>query len=61
MATKSFTTNFKFNQKTASKLLVAIEKSGKEKSPHIIKQSVDDVTKKEEINALMDSFLKGSK
>ena len=57
MATKSFTSEFKFNQKSGSKLASALEKS--RRVEHRINQPVNDVTRTESIQKIMDSFLKG--
>jgi len=54
MATKSFTTEFKFNAKAGEKLINAIEKS--RRVDHEVKQSVENVTKKEEIEFIVSSL-----
>lgn len=55
MATKSFTTEFKFNSKSGEKLINAIENS--RRVDHIINQPVHTITDKEKIDDLMKSFL----
>lgn len=57
MATKSFTSEFKFNQKSSSKLASALEKS--KRVDYKPKQNVNDVTKTESVQKIMESFLKG--
>ncbi|MBN2980080.1 MULTISPECIES: hypothetical protein [Cohnella] len=57
MATKSFTSEFKFNQKSSSKLADAIEKS--KRVDHEIKLTVNDVVRTEKIQRIMEGFLKG--
>ena len=56
MATKSFTTDFKFNINASEKLINAIEKS--KKVNHNINQRFEDVSKKEEIDLIMESFMR---
>jgi hypothetical protein len=55
MATKSFTSEFKFNQKASSKLIDAIEKS--KRVDYEIKQTINDVVQAEKIQKIMESFL----
>jgi len=55
MATKSFTSEFKFNQKSSSKLADAVEKS--KRVNHEMKQTVHDVTGTEAIQKIVESFL----
>lgn len=55
MATKSFVTEFKFNQNSGFKLLNAIENS--KKIDRKLIQRVDNVTNRDEINKLMKSVL----
>ncbi|WP_322923771.1 hypothetical protein [Paenibacillus campi] len=55
MATKSFTSEFKFNQRASSKLASAIDKS--KRVDHEIKQTVNEVTRTDSIQKIMDSFL----
>lgn len=57
MATKSFTTEFKFGRRNAQDLINAIENSTKIK--HTINQKVTDVTNEKKIDSIMSSFLKG--
>ncbi|WMY17205.1 hypothetical protein P3F89_09240 [Bacillus tropicus] len=54
MATKSFTSEFKFNKKSGFKLANAIENS--RKVEHTINKSVSTIVKKEDINNIMDRF-----
>lgn len=58
MATKSFTTDFKFTKKNGAKLINAIESSRSVKL-HITKPT-HNATSKEEIQSIMDSFLRGA-
>ncbi len=55
MATKSFTSEFKFNQKSSSKLANAIEKS--KRLDIQMKKTVHDVVQTEKITKIMDNFL----
>jgi len=55
MATKSFTSEFKFNQKSSVKLADAIEKS--RRVEHQIKHTVNDVTCSEAIQKILNNFL----
>lgn len=55
MATKSFTSEFKFNQRASSKLANAIDKS--KRVDYEIKQTVNEVTRTDSIQKIMDSFL----
>lgn len=55
MATKSFITEFKFGKKSSNKLISAIENS--KKVDHTLNQRVSNVTQKEDINKMMNSFL----
>ena len=55
MATKSFMSEFKFNRKASLKLANALEKSRKVK--YQLSQSVNDVTRTEAIEKIMESFL----
>jgi len=57
MATKSFISEFKFNQKSSAKLANAIEKS--KRVDHVINQTVNDVTSTETIQKIMEGFLEG--
>lgn len=54
MATKSFTTEFKFNSKAGEKLINAIDKS--RRVDHEVQQRVENITKKEEIEFIVSSF-----
>lgn len=55
MATKSFQSDFKFNTKSSVKLASAIEKS--KRVDHTIAKSVKNVSDKNKINNIMNSFL----
>lgn len=55
MATKSFITEFKFNSKSAHKLMNAIENS--KRSDNSIMQPVNNITDKKDIKRIMSSFL----
>lgn len=55
MATKSFTSEFKFNQRASSKLANAIEKS--KRVDYEINQKVNDVVRAENIQKIMANFL----
>ncbi|WP_037283908.1 hypothetical protein [Saccharibacillus sacchari] len=55
MATKSFTSEFKFNQRASSKLADAIDNS--RKVSQVSNQTVNDVVRTEAIQKIMDSFL----
>ena len=57
MATKSFTTDFILNTKSAKKLVSALDNS--QRVDYEIKQRVNHVTDEKEINAIMDAFLQG--
>lgn len=57
MATKSFTSEFKFNRKSSSKLATALENS--QRADYQINQTVNNVTRTESIQKIMASFLKG--
>ncbi|WP_187370481.1 hypothetical protein [Virgibacillus salexigens] len=54
MATKSFTSEFKFTQKNANGLMNAIENS--KKVTHTINQKVSNVNEKKNIDSIMNSF-----
>ncbi|HHU19303.1 MAG TPA: hypothetical protein GXZ58_03525 [Bacilli bacterium] len=56
MATKSFTTEFKFGRRNAQNLISAIENS--KKVDHKINQKVSEVTDQESIDSIMESFFK---
>lgn len=56
MATKSFTTEFKFKSKNGYKLLQAIENS--RPIDHSFNQKVTDIKDKEELDKILDSFVK---
>lgn len=58
MATKSFTTEFKFTAKSGCKLINAIENSRKIQ-PHKINQNTKNIVRKDDIDKIFDSFLKG--
>ncbi|MEY8717711.1 MULTISPECIES: hypothetical protein [Ligilactobacillus] len=55
MATKSFQSDFKFNTKSSVKLASAIEKS--KRVDHTITKNVKNVSDKNKINNIMNSFL----
>lgn len=55
MATKSFTSEFKFNQRSGVKLANAIEKSRRVEED--MRKTVTDVTQPETIKNIMDNFL----
>ncbi len=55
MATKSFTSEFKFNQRASAKLADAIEKS--KRVDYEINQTVNDVVRAEKIQKIMANFL----
>lgn len=55
MATKSFTSEFKFNVKSGAKLANAINNS--RKVEHTITQPVSDVVRKDEIKKMVKDFL----
>ncbi|WP_153979723.1 hypothetical protein [Paenibacillus xylanilyticus] len=59
MATKSFTSEFKFNQRASSKLADAIEKS--RRVDYEIQQKVNFVARTESIENIMQSFLGDNK
>lgn len=54
MATKSFTSEFKFNQKSSSKLANAIENS--RRVDHQIKSTVNDVVRPDVIEEIIKDF-----
>ncbi|MEX0779224.1 MAG: hypothetical protein WD037_05795 [Balneolales bacterium] len=56
MATKSFTTEFKFGKRSARKLLNAINNS--KKVNHQINQRVSNISEKKEIDEIMSSYMK---
>lgn len=58
MATKSFTTEFKFNQKNGGKLISAIESSRSVKLK--IDKKTHNATSKKEITGIMESFMRGA-
>lgn len=55
MATKSFQTDFKFNQKASAKFVSALENS--KKVTHKINKPVKELKDKNSINNMMASFL----
>ncbi|WP_181990887.1 hypothetical protein [Enterococcus asini] len=55
MATKSFQTDFKLNQKASAKLAEALENSKRVK--HTIQKPVNELKTPDSINKMMASFL----
>lgn len=55
MATKSFTSEFKFNRKSSSKLADAIDNS--KRIDRDLKQTVNDIVHDDKIQKIMKNFL----
>ena len=57
MATKSFTSEYRFTAKTAPKLIQAIEKEEKKNPKNIHAKKIHSVKSDKRIKELMDNFL----